>query len=74
MDVVDFAYQVIEMDRRIQQLEAENAELVHYKDKYRDLLDSSVQHGAAMMGNILDICMTPGVMDAIAVKNSKVDV
>jgi hypothetical protein len=69
-DIVDFAYQIIDMNRKIEQLEHENEELRDYKEKYMDLLDSSMSHNASMMGNILNLCMTPGVIDACRANNT----
>jgi hypothetical protein len=72
MDIVDFAYQIIKMDRRIEQLELENADLRKYKEKYTNLLDCSIQHNNTMMGNLLDVCLMPGVIEAIGNNNAKV--
>jgi hypothetical protein len=69
MDVVDFAYQIIDMQRRIEHLEAENENLRHYRKEYMDLLDRDIKHGKEMMGGLLDLCMTPGVMEACAKAN-----
>lgn len=65
MNVVDFAYQIIEMDRKIIDLEIENNRLRGYEEKYYQLLDQSLSHNKAMMGNILKICTTPGVVSAL---------
>lgn len=65
MNIVDFAYQIIEMDRKIINLEIENERLCVYEEKYNELLDQSLSHNAAMMGNILKICTTPGVVTAL---------
>jgi hypothetical protein len=64
LDIVDFAYQVIEMQNRIVDLEIENERLRKYEFDYNDLLDSSMKHNSAMMCNILNLCMTPGVIEA----------
>jgi hypothetical protein len=64
LDIVDFAYQIIEMQRKIVDLEIENERLRKYKSDYNDLLDSSLNHSSAMMSNILNLCMTPGVIEA----------
>lgn len=64
MNVVDFAYQVIEMQERITQLEIQNEQLSWFKEEYHKLLDSSMQHNQAMMGNIFKLCLTPGVIEA----------
>ena len=64
LDIVDFAYQVIEMQNRIVDLEIENSRLRKYESDYHDLIDSSNRHNQAMMSNILNLCMTPGVIEA----------
>lgn len=37
--------------------------------RYRELLDSSVAHGEHMVGGLLKIATTPGVLDAISNAN-----
>lgn len=64
MDVVDFAYQVIEMHERIRDLEFENNRLRQYEHDYHELLHSSLAHNQAMMGNTLKLFLTPGVIEA----------
>ena len=64
MTVVDFAWQVIEMQRTIDTQERQITRLMRIEDEYNQLLDSSMAHGRAMMGNVLKLCMTPGVVDA----------
>ena len=64
MDIVDFAYQVIDMQKRITHLEIENQRLKLVEDAYQDLLDSSLKDHQVMMGNILKLCLTPGVVKA----------
>jgi hypothetical protein len=71
MDVVDFAYQIIKMQNRIETLEHENARLQRYEHDYQELLDQSIQHGSNMMRGLLEVCMTPGVMQAIGDNKSK---
>lgn len=65
MNVVDFAYQIIEMNRKIIDLEIENKRLRGYEEKYHELLDQSLSHNEAMLGNIFKICTTPGVVPAL---------
>jgi hypothetical protein len=65
MDVVDFAYQIIKMQNRIETLEYENARLQRYEHDYNELLDQSIQHSSAMMRGLMEVCLTPGVMQAI---------
>jgi hypothetical protein len=64
LNIVDFAYQILEMQDKIIYLELENSRLSKYEADYNELLNSSLNHNAAMMGNILNLCMTPGVIDA----------
>lgn len=58
MDVVKFAYQVIDMQKRIDILEAENAELREYKQRYFDELHSSIEHGEKMMKGWVDLLLS----------------
>ena len=64
MDIVDFAYQVIEMDKRIRDLEFENSRLRRFEHDYNKLLKESLVHSHAMMGNTLKLFLTPGVIEA----------
>jgi hypothetical protein len=34
------------------------------EEEYNNLLDSNIQHSQVMMGNLLTLCLTPGVVDA----------
>jgi hypothetical protein len=64
LDIVDFAHQVIEMNERIRELEFENTRLRQYEHDYYDLLNNSLAHNEAMIGNTLRLFMTPGVLEA----------
>ena len=64
LDIVGFAYQILEMQDKIIGLEIENSRLRKYEVDYNELLNSSVKHNATMMSNILELCMTPGVVEA----------
>ena len=64
MDIVDFAYQVIEMQDRIERLEFENNRLRRFEHDYNELLNESLAHSHAMMGNTLKLFLTPGVIEA----------
>jgi hypothetical protein len=64
MNIVDFAYQVIEMQERITDLEMQNEQLSWFKEEYHKLMNSTMQHNQAMMGNIFKLCLTPGVIEA----------
>lgn len=72
-DVVCFAKQILTMERELQSLRAQVAELEQYREKYTDLLNSSIRHSSTMMGSILDVAMIPGVMDAVSQHNSEKD-
>lgn len=65
IDVVEFARQILEMHEEVLWLRGEVAELREYRDKYTEELNRSISHSRDMLGGILQIAMTPGVMDAI---------
>lgn len=67
--VVDFAHQVLDMHDRVQQLEAENAELREYRQRYVDELHRGIAHSGHMLTGMLELAMKPGVMDAIKKAN-----
>ena len=68
--LVDFAYDIIEMQERITRLEMENEQLRWFKEEFHKLLKSSEQHNATMMGNLLQLCITPGVVEACQKNNT----
>jgi hypothetical protein len=70
MDVVDFAYQVIEMHERIRDLEIENDRLRRFEHDYNELLNDSLAHSHTMMGNTLRLFLTPGVVEACQANNT----
>ena len=58
--VVDFAVQVLQMDRRIGQLEAEINRLSYYEEEFYKLMEQSQNHtnklfGIALLGALGDI-------------------
>ena len=67
---VSFAYDIIHMQRRLDAQEAELEGLREYRQKYIDLLNSSIAHSGHMMGGLLQIAMKLGVMDAIGRANA----
>lgn len=69
MNVIDFAHDILDMQDRIRHLEAENAALMDYKQKYISLLNGNLEHNQAMMLTMLDAVMTPGVIDAMQQRN-----
>lgn len=64
MNIVDFAWQVIEMQRTIDAQERQITRLLRFEEDYNALIKSSEAHSNAMMGNVLKLCMTPGVAAA----------
>lgn len=60
MNVVDFAKQIIEMQNKIDDLEYELSRCRKYEQRYRDLLDSSLQHSGQMVGNMLNALLDQG--------------
>jgi hypothetical protein len=69
MDIVDFAYQVIEMKQRISNLEFENNRLRRIEHEYNELLNESLAHNQVMIDNTLKLFLIPGVIEACQ-KNS----
>ena len=58
--VVDFAFEIVRMDRRIMELEAEVEHLSYFKYEYFNLMKDSRNHtnklfGIAMLGALGDI-------------------
>jgi hypothetical protein len=68
---VDMAYEVVNMDRELQRLRAQVADLEEYKQRYHELLSESIDHGRHMIGGLLDLALTPGVLDACAASNAR---
>lgn len=62
----EVASQVIDMAHEIDRLRSENADLREYRRKYMELLNSDIEHNERMMVGLLDICLTPGVLPAMA--------
>ena len=65
MNVVEFAWQVIEMQHTIDEQERQIIRLRRFEEDYNALFESSEQHARAMMGNIMRMCLTPGVVRAM---------
>jgi hypothetical protein len=61
MHVVKFAYQVIEMQERIDYLEAEVERLRDYERKYHKEIDASIKHGEQMMCGWIDLLLSDRV-------------
>lgn len=59
MDVVDFAYQIIAMQNKIERLEGEVAHYKHLHEMEREALDSSFQNTRNMIGTVLEAVIDP---------------
>lgn len=64
-DAVKFAHDILDMQERIFKLEADVAYFQPYEKKFLDLQRQDIEHNQKMLGGILQIAMTPGVMEAI---------
>lgn len=73
INIVDLAWQIIEMQRTILEQERKIERLARIEKDYNELLDSSLKYGNAMMGNMLKLYMTPGIVKAceVAAKENK---
>jgi hypothetical protein len=65
-NVVDFAQQILNMNSLIIRQKAELERLKDYEKKYNTLLNDSLSHSKAMVGNIVKTLMVPGVAEAFA--------
>jgi hypothetical protein len=70
MDVVEMARQILDMHNELNELRAENAILREYEAKYHAEVREGVKHGEKMMVNLMDLCLTPGVIDACKARAS----
>ena len=61
-----------EIDDLYEELLYQKEQTKYWKEKYNEILDSNISHGNAMMGNIMEILLTPGVANSF-VKNSKLE-
>ena len=64
--VVDFAHQILEMQDTISAQHREITRLMWYEEQYHELLGDSLDHNAKMLGGLLTLAMTPGVVEACA--------
>jgi len=60
-NIVDLAWQIIEMQRVIDWQARELDRLQGIEEQYNTLLMDGIQHGEKMMGNLLQVLTTPGV-------------
>jgi hypothetical protein len=73
MQVVDFAYQVIDMQRKIEHQEYQINRLLQVEQDYNDLLNSSMNHSRKMMDNMLTLCLTQGVTETLLMNGKPED-
>lgn len=57
MDVVDFAYQIIDMQRTIERQAEEIERLREYETRYHRLLNKSISDGEAMIGQLAELVL-----------------
>lgn len=62
---VQLARDVLEMQRTIDLQEREITRLQRIEEQYHELLDSSLAHSQKMVGGLLALTATPGVMEAL---------
>lgn len=64
LHAVDFANQTLAMQHKIDDLEMEVARLRRIEEDFEDLLRASCAHNEKVLGNLLQLAMTPGVLEA----------
>jgi len=57
INIENLAWEILDMGKELTFLRRENARLKEIEAKYTKLLDESIQHGQAMMGNVLKACL-----------------
>lgn len=67
----DLAHDILDVTRELRMAREQILELEKYKRDYMELLNSATEHNKAMMGNLLQLVMVPGVVEACA-ENAKV--
>ena len=68
---VDFAYDVLDMQRKIKLQEEEIYRLSKIEKRYNDLTESSTKHSEALHKNMMDMLIIPGVVGKIAKNNRR---
>jgi len=58
--VVDFAYQIIDMQERILAQEEELARLRKIEQEYNQFLDSSIKYQNTMQGQVIELLLNDG--------------
>ena len=63
--LVDLAQEILAMDEENCRLRMEVEELTKYRNLYQEELDRGLAHSQYMVGGLLKMAMTPGVVDAL---------
>jgi len=58
--VIDFAYEIINMQERILAQEKELEDLSQYKQDYMELLNSTIKHGEIMSHQVMTLLLNEG--------------
>ncbi len=60
IDIVDLAYYIIDMHKRLIEQERQIEHLKEYENKYTQLLNDSIKHSNNMMDNYLTAILSQG--------------
>lgn len=60
IDIVDLAYDIIDMHKRLVEQERQIEHLKEYENKYNQLLNDSIKHSNNMTGNYLNAILSKG--------------
>lgn len=60
INIVDLAYDIIDMHKRLIKQERQIEHLKEYESKYIKLLNDSIKHSDHMMGNYLTMLLSKG--------------
>lgn len=69
--VIDMAKEILSMHDELEYLRVVEARYEELQRDYNELLNQSLHHSQVMTGNILKMCMTPGVVEALAATKEK---
>ena len=64
-DVVDIAYQIIDMHKEIITLQEEVIRLKYYEKEYHALLNQNIKNGEKMMDSLMGLLMEPKIAKAV---------
>lgn len=64
LSVVKMAEEVLRMADQINLLQQEVRDLRHYREEHIRTLHESIEHNHSMLGGLLNLAMTPGVLEA----------